>query len=78
MPKKITLTNPHNQTDSATEYKLIKLLVQYETNTMVVMLEDQNGRGHQVKVSPILNTTQENAVLAQVNNGLLAGTIGDV
>ena len=78
MPKKITLTTPHNQINSATEYKLIKLLVQYESDTAVVMLEDQNGRGHSVSVSPAPATTQEQAILALVNKGVLAGTIGDV
>ena len=77
MPKKITLDNPHNNVDDATEYTLINLLVQYETDTAVIMLEDQNGRGHQVSVSPAPNTTQENAILALVNNGVLSGTIGD-
>ena len=78
MAKKITLTTPHNQIGSATEYKLIKLLVQYETDTAVIMLQDQLGRGHSVKVSPAPATTQEQAILALVNNGVLAGTIGDV
>jgi len=77
MSKKITLTNPHNNVADATEYKLIKLLVQYDTDTAVVMLEDQNGRGHQISVSPAPATTQEQAILALVNNGVLAGTIGD-
>jgi len=77
MAKKITLTTPHVRGDTATEYKLVKLIVQYETNTMVVMLEDQAGRGHTVKVQGIHATTQEQAILALINNGVLAGTIGD-
>ena len=77
MAKKITLDNPHNNVDDATEYKLIKLLVQYDTDTAVIILEDQNGRGHQVKISPAPATTQEQSILARINNGALAGTIGD-
>ena len=78
MPKKITLTNPHFQVAGANEYKLVKLVIHYEADTAMIMLEDEHGRGHQVKVSPAPGTTQEQAILALVNNGVLAGTIGDV
>ena len=78
MAKKITLTTARNQIPTATEYKLIKLLVQYAEDTAIVMLEDEHGRGHQVKVSPAPATTQEQAILALINNGVLAGTIGNV
>ena len=78
MAKKITLTTPHNQISTATEYILKKMLVQYETDTVVVLLEDQTGRGFSVTASPIPATTQEQAILALVNNGVLAGTIGDI
>jgi len=78
MAKKITLTNPHAQNPAATEYKLKKLLVQYDTGTAVVILEDENGRGFSVGVNSIPATTQEQAILALINNGVLAGTIGNV
>lgn len=77
MAKKITLLNEHHQIAGATEYRLKKLIVQYDEDTAVVMLEDQTGRGFSVKVSPAPATTQEQAILALVNNGVLAGTIGD-
>jgi len=77
MPKKITLTVPHNQIPTATEYKLIKLVVHYEADTAVIMLQDEHGRGHQVKTSPIPATTQERAILALINKDDLDGTIGD-
>ena len=75
MAKKIVLTSPRNELASATEYKLIKLLVQYEADTAVVMLEDEHGRGHSVKISPAPATTQAQAILALVANGDLAGSI---
>ena len=78
MPKKITLTTGHNQIPTATEYRLTSLIVQYETDTAVVLLEDEHGRGYQVQVSPAPATTQEQAILALVNNGVLAGTIEEV
>ena len=78
MAKKITLTNPHAVTPAATEYRLVKLLIQYDAGTAVVILEDENGRGHSVKVDSIPNTTTEQAILALINNGVLAGTIDDV
>ena len=78
MAKKIALTLPHNNVPSATEYKLIKLLVHYEADNAIVMLEDEHGRGHSVKISPAPATTQEQAILALVNNGELAGSIQEV
>jgi len=75
--KKITLTTPHNQLQTATEYVLKKMIVQYETDTTVILLEDEHGRGFSVSVSSIPATTQEQAILALINNGVLAGTIGD-
>jgi len=77
MAKKITLDTPHVRGNTATSYKLVKLLVQYETDTMMVMLEDQDGRGFSRKVQGIHATTQEQAILALINNGVLAGTIGN-
>ena len=78
MAKKITLDNPHFKGNTATEYTLVKLIVQYPTDTMVVMLEDQDGRSHTVKVQGVSATTQEQAILALINNGVLAGTTGNV
>ncbi len=78
MAKKITLTNPHFQGTTATEYTLVKMIVQYESGTAVMMLRDQNGHSFSTKVSSIPGTTQEQAVLALINNGVLAGTIEDV
>lgn len=78
MPKRIVLDNEHHTIPGATSYKLVKLIVQYEADSMVVMLEDQAGRGHQLKVQGISATTQPQAILALVNNGVLAGTIEDV
>ena len=78
MAKKITLVNPHFQGTVATEYTLVKLLVQYEIDTAIVILKDQDNRQFSRAISPIPNTTQENAILALVNNGDLAGVIGDV
>ena len=77
MAKKITLDAPHAQGHPAVEYTLVKLIVQYEADTAIVLLKDQNGRQHQVKVSPAPATTQEQAILALINNGVLSGTIGN-
>jgi len=77
MAKKITLTTPHVRGDTATSYTLVKLLVQYGSDTTVVMLEDQVGRSFSRKVQGIHATTSEAAILALINNGVLAGTIGD-
>ena len=75
MAKKITLSTPHVRGDTATEYTLVKIVVQYETGTTVVMLEDQLKRSFSVKISSIPATTQEQAILALINNGMLAGAI---
>lgn len=78
MPKQITLTDTHHTIEGATVYRLKKLLIQYDIDTAIVMLEDQTGRGHSVKLSSIPATTQEAAILALVNNGVLAGPIDDI
>jgi len=78
MPKRIVLDNEHRTIPGATSYKLIKLLVQYEVDTAVVLLEDQTGRGHQIKIDGIPATTQPQAILARINNGVFAGRIEDV
>jgi len=77
MPKKITLTNSHSQNPAATEYVLKRMLVDYATDIADIFLEDQAGRGFQIKITGIPATTQEQAILALINNGVLAGTIGD-
>ena len=78
MPKKIILATPHNQIQTATEYILKKFLITYETDSYVVLLDDEHGRQFNVSGTGIPATTQEQAILALINNGLLAGTITDV
>ena len=78
MAKKIVLTVPHNQIPTATEYRLVKLVIHYKEDTAMVMLQDEHGRGHQVKISPAPSTTQEAAIMALVNKGELGGNIQEV
>ena len=78
MPKKITLTNPHVKIPAIIEYRLVRMTVQYDAGTASIDLVGDGGQSHTVIVNTIPNTTQENAILALVNNGVLAGIIGDV
>jgi len=77
MAKKIVLTNSHATIPAATEYTLVGLSINYESGTSVVILKDDNLRGFSVKINSVPATTQEQAILALINNGVLAGTIGN-
>jgi len=76
--KQIILNTPHNQIATAARYILTGMTVDYENGRAILHLKDEHGRGFSASVASIPPTTQENAVIALVNNGVLAGTIGDV
>ena len=75
MPKKIVLTTPHEQLGSVSEYTLKKMLVEYDDDKIVIELEGDGGQKFRVNVASIPSTTQEAAILALINNGVLAGQI---
>ena len=76
--KKLILDKVHYQAAGATEYTLAALTINYNTGITTITLRDQNNNGYSVQVDSIPNTTTEQAILALINNGVLAGTIGDV
>ena len=77
MAKKLTLTTPHAQVPAVTSYTLVRMTVQYDAGTASVDLIGDGGQGFNVSLSSVPATTQEQAILALVNNGVLAGTIGN-
>jgi len=78
MAKKIVLDNPHIRVPAATEYTLRRLTVEYFNDSVVVELDDNTGQTLLLTLNSIPNTTQENAILALINNGVLSGNITDV
>lgn len=77
MAKKLTLTTPHNSHAGTVSYQIVTLTVQYENDIAFLVLQGDDGRLHKVTLSPAPATTQEQAILALINNGVLSGTIGD-
>ena len=77
MPKKITLDTPHKQVVPVSEYTLVSMLVEYEDGKVGILLRGEGGQLHKVMVDSIPATTQEQAILALINNGVLSGTIGN-
>ncbi len=75
--KQLTLTNPHNPFIGTQSYQLETLTVDYTNNVANVLLKGDDGRLHRVSLVPVPNTTQENAILALINKGVLTGIIAD-
>jgi len=75
--KKITLSTPHTQAPPVTEYILKRMLVEYDDDKVAIELESNDGQKFKVVVNSIPATTKEQAIIALINNGILAGTIGD-
>jgi len=75
MNKKILLDTPHHERSPVAEYTLAKLVVNYELDEAVVELKGEGGQKFEITLTSIPNTTQDNAIIALVNNGVLAGTI---
>lgn len=75
--KQLTLTNPHNPIAGTQTYRLEIFTVDYTNNVANALLKGDDGRLHRVSLVPIPNTTQEQALLALINKGVLAGTIAD-
>ncbi len=75
MEKKIVLNTPHAQTPVVNTYRLASMTVQYEIGTTLIDLIGEAGQKFTIGVNAIPPTTQEQAVLALINNGVLAGNI---
>ena len=77
MAKKITLDTPHEQAVPVNEYTLVSMLVEYDAGKVGILLQGEGGQLFKVMVDSIPATTQEQAILNLINNGVLSGTIGN-
>ena len=78
MAKKLVLRNPHAKIPRVNEYRLVRMTVQYDAGVAAIDLIGDDGQSFTVPLQSIPATTQEQAILALINNGVLDGTIENV